>query len=260
MMTFAKFVLGASLLALAPSAGAEGWYVSGSGGASFQVDSDNQGETGAFITGNLGDGTTLDIAAGTPLAFDTDFETGFVVSGEGGYYLDNGFRLALEVSYDESDVDTHTDVILGDAPIGALDAAALAGSAVPLGISVADLVADGQGDISEVTIFANLYYDLDTGTALTPYVGGGLGISFADIDFAPSGVTIINEDDTAFAYQGRVGLTYAFTETFEVFSEYTFRGTPDLDADIELFPGELDVENRQHLVSGGLRIKFGGYS
>ncbi|MEM7661380.1 MAG: P44/Msp2 family outer membrane protein [Pseudomonadota bacterium] len=237
-------------------ANADGWYVSGSGGVDFQVDSDNSGETGAFTTGNLGDGTTLDVAAGTALAWETDFDTGFVLSGEGGFYSNSGWRMGLEVSYNEADVDSHTDVLLGDAPIGALDAAALAGSAVPLNITIADLVADGQGEISQVAVFANGYYDLYSGGALTPYVGAGLGIAFVDVDFSPSAVEIISENDTAFAYQFMGGLSYAVSQNFDVFTEYKFRGTPDVDVDIDLFPGELDVENRQHLISAGLRLKF----
>lgn len=238
------------------TAAAQGWYVSGSGGVNFQVDSDNSGETGAFTTGNLGDGTTLDFAAGAALGWETDFDTGFVLSAEGGFYSASGIRLGLELSYNEAGVDSHTDVLLGDAPIGALDAAALAGSEVPLNLTVADLVADGQGDISQVAIFANAYYDFDFGTVVSPYVGAGLGIAFVDVDFSPSAVEIIDENETAFAYQLMAGLNYALTDNFDLFTEYAFRGTPDVTVDIDLFPGELEVENRQHLISAGLRFKF----
>lgn len=56
------------------------------------------------------------------------------------------------------------------------------------------------------SIMANLYYDIDTGTQWTPYIGGGLGMAFLDLD---SPTLSINDSDELFAYQGMVGVSYA---------------------------------------------------
>ena len=41
------------------------------------------------------------IPAGTDLSWNTEFDTGFAISGVAGYAFDNGFRLELEAAYEE---------------------------------------------------------------------------------------------------------------------------------------------------------------
>ncbi|MEL7453149.1 MAG: hypothetical protein AAGJ50_07240, partial [Pseudomonadota bacterium] len=77
-----------------------------------------------------------------------------------------------------------------------------------------------------------------------------------NVEYSPSGVGIVNGDETAFAYQVKAGATFDVSPQLGLFSEYTFRGTPDIDLDNDLFPGELDIDNRQHLISAGLRYTF----
>lgn len=246
----------AACAAITGYASAEGWYVSGSAGVNFQGDSDNEGVSGAFTTGNLGDGTTLDVAAGTPYAWETDFDTGFVVAGEVGYRLPAGFRAGVEISFTSADVNTHTNVTLAGGDIGALDAAALAGSPDPLGVSVADLVADGQGEIDGIYYLANAYYDFNTDGRIQPYLGVGIGVADIDVDYSPSGVGIIDDGETLFAYQFKAGTTFKATEQIDIFVEYAYRATDDIDTDNDLFPGTLEIENQQNLVLAGARFNF----
>ncbi|MEL7480473.1 MAG: outer membrane beta-barrel protein [Pseudomonadota bacterium] len=256
-MTISKWLVAAGCaLAMTGAAVAQDWYVGGSAGVNFQTDSDNEGETGAFTTGNLGDGSTLAVAAGTDYGWTTEFDPGFVVSGEVGIRFSNGLRAGVEVSYTDSNVETHTDVTLGGDPIGALDAATLAGSPDPLGVSIADLVADGQGDISSIGVFANAYYDFNSGGRLQPYIGGGIGFADVDVEYAPSGVGIIDDGETKFAYQIKAGATVKVTEQVDAYTEYAFRATDDIETDNVLFPGTLDIENRQNLLMFGLRYTF----
>lgn len=241
---------------IAGQAAAEGWYVSGAAGVNIQTDSDNDGVSGAFTTGNLGDGTTLDVAAGTDYAWETDFDTGFAFAGEVGYRLPQGFRAGFEISFTNADVDTHTDVTLAGGAIGTLDAAALAGSPDPLGVSIADLVADGQGEIDGIYYMANAYYDFNTTGLIQPYLGVGIGIADIDVEYAPSAVPIIDDGETLFAYQFKAGTTFKATEKLDVFVEYAFRGTDDIETENDLFPGTLEIENRQNLVMAGARFNF----
>lgn len=133
---------------------AQEWYVSGSVSYANPSDSDNSGTTGAFTTGNLGDGT----AYGWTTAFDTG--SGFNI--EAGARYGTGLRSGLEISYTKADVETHKGVNLGGGSIDALDAASIAGSPTPLGASVAAIVADGRGDVSSTSVFANVYYDFNS--------------------------------------------------------------------------------------------------
>jgi len=75
------------------------------------------------------------------------------------------------------------------------------------------------------TLFFNAYFDFDTGTPVTPYVGGGLGMAFNNSEFK------INEDvdrrkksshDTTFAWNLGLGAAYAFTENVALDLGYRF--------------------------------------
>ena len=242
---------------LAVPAMAQDWYAAGSVSYLNQSDSDNSGTTGAFTTGDLGDGTTLDVAAGTPYGWNTEFDNGTGFSAEVGARYGNGFRGAVELAYSSADVDTHTGVTLGGGSIDALDAASIAGSPTPLGATVADVVADGRGDISSTSVFANLYYDFNNGGTVQPYAGAGIGFSDVDVQYNPSGVGVVDDGETKFAYQLKAGLTWLASETWEVYGEYAYRATEDIEVNNDLFPGNLDIENQQNLFTVGVRYRFG---
>jgi len=75
MRKFTYISTAAILLLSATPAFAGETYIAGSVGIANQSSSDNTGETGAFTTGNLGDGSTLDVAAGTDYGWNTEFES-----------------------------------------------------------------------------------------------------------------------------------------------------------------------------------------
>lgn len=239
-------------------AAAQDWYVGGSIGYLMQSDSDNSGSTGAFTTGDLGNGSTLDVAAGTPYGWTTEFDTSWSASGEAGVANENGLRYAAEIAYSKSDVDTHKNVTLGGGSIDAVDAAAIAGSPTPLGVAVADVVADGRGDISSTSLFFNVYYDFNRSGLIQPYVGGGIGVSDVNVTYRPSGIGVIDDGETKLAYQLKAGLTWKVSERWDVYSEYAYRASDDIEAQNDLFPGSLNIENKQNVLAFGVRYRFGG--
>ena len=258
-MTLKKTVAAAAAgLVIVGAASAQEYYVGGSVGFTQQNDSDNSGSTGAFTTGNLGDGSTLPVAAGTAYGWSTEFDNGTAFSGEFGARYGNGFRAGVEIVYSQSDVDTHTGVTLGGGSIDGLDAASIASSADPLGVTVAEVVADGRGEITNTGIFFNGYYDFNTGGPFQPYVGAGLGYSDVEVTYQPSGISVIDDSEGKFGYQIKAGATYQLQNQWEVFGEYAYRATEDLEFDNQLFPGTLDIENTQNVFSIGARYKFGG--
>jgi opacity protein-like surface antigen len=234
------------------------WYVGGSVGYLLQQDSDNAGATGAFATGNgapgVADGTA--IAAGTPYGWTTEFDEGYTVSAETGFRKESGLRSGLEVVYSKADVDRHSGVTLGGTNIDGVDAAVLTGSSTQLGSTVGEVVADGRGEITNLALFANAYYDFDLGVGVRPYVGAGIGVAKVDVEYSPSGVGIIDGDETKFAYQAKAGASWAVTPGWEVYGEYAYRATEDIDLQNDLFPGSLSIENEQHAVSLGARYRF----
>ena len=248
----------AGAFAFASAAHAQDTYVSISGGGSFLMNSDNEGEfDGDFATGA---GTTIPAGTilpdGTDVGWETDFDTGWTVNGAVG--RDYGFfRGEIEVAYQTNDVGTHTGVSAGGIDLTSEDAAVLiSGQATNLGVSVGDLVAAGEGDVRTIFIMANLIAEFDNASRFTPYAGGGAGVGFVNVDYAPSATTIIDDDTTAFAYQFMAGVSYEFSPVTELFAGYRYRATTDAEVDASLFAAEFDVENRASIVEAGVRVRF----
>ena len=249
---------------------AQDWYVSGQLQWQQQGDSDNSGAfTSDFTTGA---GTTIPagtvLATGTTLGWNTELKDGIAGSVEVGRnipsqitatrQLPKGFRGSLELAFESADVEGHSGVTAGGGNIDAEDADVLVGSGTQLGASVGAIVADGQGKIENTSVFANLYYDWQLGSLLKPYIGAGIGVTNTDVKFNPSGVAIADDSETNFAYQAKLGASVKVRPNLELFGEYTYRATDDVEVELDLVPGNLEIENERHLVGLGFRYRFGG--
>lgn len=234
-----------------------GPYVGVSGGIALPGDSNNTGTTTAGVPETDDFGSIPD---GTPIGWETDFDTGYTISGQAGYAFENGFRLEVEAAYSDYSVDDHQELSVGGAIIDGVDSAVLTrGPASAANPTVGDVLADGQGDVSTFGLFGNVYYDINTGSALKPFVGAGLGYQWVDVDYQPSGVAVGDDSDSVFAYQLMAGASYAVTDSVEVFGQYTYRDTTeDVDIPLTLLPATLDVEAQQSLITAGVRVRFGG--
>jgi len=257
-----RFFAAIAAFTLAPAgAFAQEWYAGGYFGLNLQGDSDNRGQlTSDFSTGNGAPTipTETVLAQGTSVGWTTDFDSGVAYGVEAGLRFDNGFRSGVEISLTQADVDTHEGVNVGGAVIDGVDAAVLTGSAEPLGATVGEVVSDGRGDIENLAVFANAYYDFNRDGQFQPYVGAGIGFSDVNVTYNPSGVGIVDDGETKFAYQLRAGATYQFSEQVEAYAEYTYRATEDAQVNVDLFPGALDIENEQNLLTVGVRYRFSG--
>ncbi len=91
-------------------------------------------------------------------------------------------------------------------------------------------VADSEsqdGDISLLTVMANAYYDIDTGSDITPYLMAGAGLAHVD----PSGA----ETDNVFAWQVGAGLGFKVAEGTTLDLGYRY-----------LKPNKFDTGNGRH--------------
>ncbi len=247
----------ASASVIAGVALADDNYVSLSGGLSIQDNSNNSGTfDGVFTTGA---GTTIPggtaLPANAPVSWATQFENGYVVNGAIGRRF-GSLRGELEVGYQSSGVQSHGNVRAGGIALANEDAGVLITGSSNLGVTLGDLVADGQGDLSTLFLMANMYYDLETGTSFRPYVGVGAGVGFVDVAFSPSAVGIIDDNTTSFAYQAMAGVAYEVSPMVEIYAGYRYRATLDAEVNVSLFPATLDVENRSSNVEGGIRVSF----
>ena len=250
---------GVAALTAATPALAQQWYVGAGVGVNATSDSQNSGSTGSFSTGNgepaIPFGT--EIVAGTDYGWDTDFESGLVLSGEFGARYASGFRSGLQIAYSNSDVSKHSGVSVGSAGIDGVDAAVLTGSADQLGVTVGQVVANGRGELSNFGVFANVYYDFNRGRTIEPYIGAGIGFSVVDVQYNPSGISVIDDSRTKFAYQLKAGASVRFSDSLQFFGEYAYRGSSNPSFDNKLFPGTLEIENDQNVFLVGARVLLG---
>lgn len=236
---------------------AQDYYGSVSAGAAWLDDSDNAGEfTSDFTTG---EGTTIPagtvLPAGSSLGWTTEFDDGYALSAAIGRRFGN-WRGELELAYQSNDVDTHRDVQAAGIPLGAEDAGVLITGSPNLGVSVADLVAAGRGSVDTTFAMANLYYDFNAWSGFTPYVGGGIGAGFVNVDYSPSDVQIVDDDATVLAYQVIAGASYDVSDRIELFAQYRYRATEDVETEVSLFDADLDIENRASVLEAGMRFSF----
>ncbi len=243
-------------LALPAAAQAEGPYIGVSGGFVLPGDSNNAGEFDETVAAT----DDFDaIPAGTPLGWDTEFDNGFEISGQVGYAYENGLRGELQVNYSEYDVSSHSNLTVGGANIDGADVAVLTrGEPDDGNPTVGAVLADGQGKVSNLGVFANIFYDIDTDSSFKPYIGAGVGYQVIDVNYAPSGVDVANEDDGSFAYQLMAGAAFEVSDGADIFAQYTYRDTfGDADVPLNLLPATLGVESQQSVISAGIRFKFG---
>ena len=159
------------------------------------------------------------------------YETGITFTGAGGY--DFGmFRIAGEFSYAYNEVDQYRENNFYNLTFNAED-----------------------GAVDVTSILCNVYFDFENKSSLTPYLMGGIGISYVELyDLVlRNGGTILwffDQDDTVLAYQFGLGVEYSFNPSFSLDVTYRYFTTDDL----EFFGGEGTYEADRFLV--GIRIKF----
>ena len=204
-----------------------------------------------------------------PLSIDatvkSEHDTGYKFGGVLGYHLDSGIRIEGELFLARAEIAqiTNTDITVGPRSIAGLE--------VPL---------DPTGTAEQLGAMVNLWYDIETDSDWTPYVGAGLGlirIDQGDLDYEegeltsavltalgqqgqlpPGFVPKPSATDTAFAYQFGAGVGYALSETttlnigyrFQTLNGLTFTGMSQAAS----VRAETDL--RVHFLEIGIRYRF----
>lgn len=159
---------------------------------------------------------------------NADIDDGFTGNTAFGRYLDDimVIRLEAELLYDRGTVNS----------IGGTSA---------------------SGTLSNFGAMFNAYYDIRTGTNWTPYLGGGLGYSQVDLDgLSQGGVLLVDDNDGAFSWQIKAGVTYQISPTWAVNVGYRYYGTENLTFKT---PAGLNFNTegtRIHNAEVGFRVHF----
>ncbi len=253
----AHSALGALLMS-APLAQAADVYVGATYGIVDMDDIDTSGNfTSDFTTGTVtGVNPPLTIPAGSPVNWDTELDDG------DGFGLVFGvqfelFRAEIEYSYTSNDVDGHANVTAAGVALDGIDAGVLlTGNVGDLGTTVGELVGNGQGEVETSTFFLNGYYDFRNSTNWTPFLGAGIGYANVEIDYSPSNVGIIDDDDDVFAWQIMGGVSYAINEQFEITGSIRYRETDEAEFNSSLLQSEFDIETETLIYDLGIRYNF----
>ena len=160
-----------------------------------------------------------------------DFDHGWGLGGSVGYQYGGPWRVELEVAYRKNDLDS---VTRGGARLGG-----------------------ATGEMSSLALMLNGFYDIDTGTAFTPYLGLGIGYARVSADgLTATGLGATNsDDDNKFAYQAIAGLAYKLTPEVSLTADYRYFATQD--PKFRLSNGaNVEGEYKTHNVMVGLLLRF----
>ncbi len=249
-----RWMIGAAVagcLALGAATGAEAqetnWYVGGTVPLMFIDDSDTKNTT------TFGEGENAPTLSST---IQSEHDTGFKFGGSAGYHFDNGIRVEGELFYAQAKINKLTNTQL-----------TLTGLTLPIELP-AEVDLRGSGTAKQLGGMVNVFYDFDIGEAVTPYVGGGIGlvrIDQSDVKYDTNAVKdeiakrvgefaagITNADqrnavlaglaplaavevpepsgtDTVFAWQLGAGFGYAMTDTLTLQLGYRLQAVDGLE-------------------------------
>jgi opacity protein-like surface antigen len=224
-MSTKRALLASSALAMLSSIGhaqAGDFYASVLGGANLM-----EGHSGFQDKG----------ATSTFYKFEPD--TGFYVGGAVGLHLDHwvtGLRPELEVSFRRNDV---------GGSWGATSPGPHQGGMV-------------NAHMSNFSVLANVWYDIDLGSKLVPYFGGGVGWDCADFEGRfESGRTHSHFEDveSGFAWQAGAGVNYQIQEGIKIGVGYRYFQGPDIRHDVFVgknpnpLAARLDNQNQTVMVN-----------
>lgn len=206
---------------------------------------------------------------GGGLASVDDVDLSYVIgSGAGAtsldfrFDLDNAAAFVGAIGYDFGAVRTDIEIATSKNKIDTFTLRAVNGQAVTLTAADRAAICSGLGqgscggsgntfqvedaDVKQEIALANLWLDLPVGGAITPYVGGGAGISRASFD---------DEEKNRFVWQAGAGVAVALSNSLSLTADYRYRqvAATTFDDDGErVRVGKI----KTNLFTAGLRVHF----
>lgn len=175
-----------------------------------------------YVGLNIHDGMEFsESITGTSGNFDYDSATSF--AGALGIRYESNLRLEAEISYRSAEGETITfDNNLGVATLG--------------------------GEMQTFLGMLNAYYDFDLDLGITPFISGGIGFAWTDVNIDDtSGLAIDTaNDDLGFAWQLGTGLRYQVSPDLSMSGGYRYLDTVDLEI------GSYEIDYSSHEFRVGL--------
>ncbi len=103
----------------------------------------------------------------------------------------------------------------------------------------------------------NVIYEFLPHGRWNPYVGVGAGVARADVTVNGTGLQV-RDRDTVLAMQGIAGVGYRWSDSLELFADYRFFATEDLDLNASVGPAtQTESDYQSHALYVGLRFALG---
>jgi len=168
-----------------------------------------------------------------PIDIKVNTETGFGINSAVGYQFEDA-RVELNLGYNRNTVD---GVSINDA---------------------AEVPVDGRFEVWSVA--ANGYYDISTGSAWRPYIGGGVGVAKlaaddVEVDIPVVGQATLDDSGLGFIFQAQAGVAYDFSQTASAFVGYRLQGVPGTQFTVEDVDFDADTVFIHSIQAGG-RFRF----
>ena len=220
----ASTAIGATLALSSSAQASSDLYISVFGGANFLQDQ--------FVSRFVNPSSFTTIT--------TDPDMGFVLGGAVGINLDNwqkGLRGEVEVSYRRHDVGGHWSYSSYGGTTGPID-----------------------GNASTFAVMANVWYDIDCGWKLKPYIGGGAGWARSKFEVAlltssgTSAYATMHGDHEGFAWQLGLGFNYEVAPDVDVGLGYRYFHGPNFDVTSNGPSIEPGFESDNHSVLVNLTV------
>ncbi|MCP9833006.1 MULTISPECIES: outer membrane protein [unclassified Cyanobium] len=183
---------------------AKGWYLTI--GAGYQQPSDQTVKSdGGFVSPFF-----------SPLLFN------FGNNNSTKLHLGGGFSGDVGVGYDFGALRAELTYGYSRASLNSV------GAANPIGFgafSVLPFSNNVSGTINKNDVLASLYYDIETNSRWTPYVGGGIGYTnLSTPSFSLNGFPTNSVNKGLFGWQAKVGVSYAMSYNSDVYLEGVYQG------------------------------------
>jgi outer membrane protein OmpA-like peptidoglycan-associated protein len=223
------------------SAHRQGWYVGAEAGANWIADNDFTINNGGFSDAMIEtiDWNPYNLSGEGTINFDTGW-AGFVTFG---YGFEKNWRVELEGGYRSNDFNAVADIH----DVYGYERCAV--KSFEWDYCSRTVAADGSFD--EWTAMVNVIYDVPLSDKLDLNIGVGAGADFSRVK-----VGGYKDEDTNFAYQAIVGLTYKVTDRLDLTVNYRYLNvdSPSYSAEVGYTPVVANLEDVQkHTLTIGLR-------
>lgn len=170
-----------------------------------------------------------------PLGATVDYDEGYSLSLMLGYAFGNGLRLEAEAGYIKNgfqEINVRTPGVF----------------AAQLETGENNL----EGDLSAKHLMMNVYYDINLGNDLVPYIGGGLGPAELSSEMRSAGGLLVDGGDCLFIYQVGAGLGYKISG---------YSSSPDITVslDYRYLASLKGTRFKQKLTGHFIEGEFGGH-